>query len=68
MTRIMIFGYGYARHKIDDRKHANALRAISMAMQIRRYSAECTVQYGRSQATLDATGRHHGAIFCPALP
>jgi len=28
--------------------HAPALRAISKAMQVRRYNAECIAQYGRS--------------------
>ena len=39
-----------------------------MAMQIRRYGAERIAQYGRSRATLDATGRRHLAIICPVLP
>jgi hypothetical protein len=32
-----------------------------MAMRIRPYSAERIAQYGRSKATLDATGCHHWA-------
>jgi hypothetical protein len=37
------------------------MRAISMAMRIRRYGAERITQYGRSMsmATLDATGHRH---------
>ena len=35
--------------------------AISMAMWIRWYDAERIAQYGRSRATLDATGRHDQA-------
>jgi hypothetical protein len=35
-----------------------------MAMQIRWYGAESITQYGRSRATLDATGlRHLGGTF-----
>ena len=57
----MLFSYGYARHKKDDRTHAPASWAISMAVWIRWYSAERIAQYGRSRATLDldATGRRH---------
>jgi hypothetical protein len=44
------------------------LLAISMAMRIRRYGAERIAQYGRSRATLDATGRRHRAIICPVSP
>ena len=36
--------------------NAPTLLAISMAMQIRRYGAKPIAQYGRSRATLDATG------------
>ena len=61
----MLFGYGYARHKIVIRKHAPALCAISMAMRIRRYGAERIAQYGRSSATLDATGCHHRVSIHP---
>jgi hypothetical protein len=45
------FSYGYARHKIDNRKNGPALQAISMAMRIRRYSAERIPQYGKCKAT-----------------
>jgi hypothetical protein len=38
-------------------KNAADSLAISMAMRIRRYSAERIAQSGRSRATLDATGR-----------
>ena len=38
------FSYGYAKHKIDDRKNAPALRAILIAMRIRRYVAERIIQ------------------------
>jgi hypothetical protein len=41
---------------------------ISMAMRIRRYSAERIAQYGRSRATLDATGRRQWASIRPVLP
>jgi hypothetical protein len=34
-----------------------------MAMQIRRHGAEHIAQYGRSRATLNATGCHHRAII-----
>ena len=39
-----------------------------MVMRIRRYGAERITQYGRSRATLDATGRHHRASIRPVLP
>jgi len=34
-------------------------------MQIRRYGAKCIAQYGRSRATLDATGRRDRASIHP---
>jgi hypothetical protein len=50
-------------------KNAPTLLAISlMAMRIRRYGAERIAHYGRSRATLDATGRRHWAIICPVSP
>ena len=39
-----------------------------MAMRIRRYGAEFIAQYGRSRATLDATGLRHRASICPVSP
>ena len=42
-----------------------------MAMRIKRYGvygAERIVQYGRSRATLDATGRRHRASIGPVSP
>jgi len=39
-----------------------------MAMRIRWYCAEHIAQYGRSRATLDATGCRQWAIICPVLP
>ena len=68
MTRIMLFSYGYARQIINNRKNAAASLAILMAMRIRRYGAEFIAQYGRSRATLDATGLRHRAIFAPYHP
>jgi len=38
-----------------------------MAMRIMWYGAEHIAQYGRSRATLDATGRRHWASIHPAL-
>jgi hypothetical protein len=49
--------------KLTTEKNAPASRAISMAMQLRRYGAERIAQYSRSRATLDATGRRHLAII-----
>ncbi len=60
--------YIYAWHKNDDRKNAPTLLAISMVMQIRRYGTKRITQYGRSRATLDATGRRRWASICPVLP
>jgi len=64
----MLFTYGYARQIINNRKHAAALLAISMAMRIRRYGAECIAQYSSSRATLDDTKCRHWAIIRPVLP
>ena len=36
--------------------------------QIRWYGAERITQYGRSRATLDATGRRKRVSICPVLP
>ncbi len=49
-------------------KNAPTLLAILMAMRIRWYGAERIVQYGRSRATLDATGRHYRASIRLILP
>jgi len=64
----MLFSYGYARQIINNRKNAAALLAISMTTRISRYGAECIAQWGRSRATLDATGRHHRQLFAPYRP
>ena len=64
----MLFSHGYARQIINNRKNAADLLAISMVMRIRRYGAERIAQYGRSRATLDATGLRHRASICPVLP
>ena len=53
--------------KSSTEKHAPASRAISKAMRVRRYDAERIAQYGRSRATLDATGRRNRAIICPVF-
>jgi len=49
-------------------KNAPTSLAISMAMRIRWYGAERIAQYGRSRATLDATGCRHRASIRPVLP
>ena len=54
--------------KIDDRKKEPASQAISMAMRSKKFGAERITQYGRSRATLDATGRRHRASIHPVLP
>ena len=54
--------------KSKKEKHAPALRAISKAMRVRRYDAECITQYGSSRATLDATERHDQASIHPVVP
>jgi hypothetical protein len=64
----MLFSYSYARQKINNRKKAADLLAISMTMRIRQYGAKHIVQNCRSRATLDATGRRHWAIICPVSP
>jgi len=43
-------------------KNGPSSRAILMAMRIRGYDAKCITKYGRSRATLDATGRRHRVI------
>ena len=68
LTITWSFGYRYAKHKINDRKKWTYLLAILMAMRIRRYGAERIAQYGRSRATLEATGRRKRASIPPALP
>ena len=54
--------------KLMTEKNAPTLLAILMAMRIRWYGAEQIAQYGRSRATLDATGRRHRASIGPVLP
>ncbi len=39
-----------------------------MVMWVKWYGAEHITQYGRSRATLDATGSHHRASFHLVLP
>jgi len=46
-------------------KNGPASQSILMAMWIRRYGVKCIAQYGRSRATLDATGRRHWASIRP---
>jgi len=53
------------KHIINERKHVPASQAISKTMRVRRYNAEHIAQYGRSRATLVATGCHHRVIICP---
>ena len=54
--------------KSTKEKHEPASPAISKAMQVRWYSAECIAQYFRSRATLDATERCDRASICPVSP
>ena len=54
--------------KLTTEKHAPALRAISMAMRIRRYVAKHITQYGRSRTTLDSTACRHREIIFPVSP
>ena len=54
--------------KSTTEKHAAASRTISMAMLIRWCGAKRITQYGRSRATLDATGCRHRVIIHPAPP
>ena len=54
--------------KLAEEKNGPALRAILMAMRIRRYSAERIAHAGRSRATLDAVRCRHWASICPVLP
>jgi hypothetical protein len=37
-------------------------------MRIKWYGAKCITEYGRSRATLDATGSHHRASIHPISP
>ncbi len=64
----MLFSYSYARQIINNRKNGPAFLAISMVMRIRRYGAKLIAQYGRSRATLDATGCRHRASISPVSP
>ena len=54
--------------KLMTEKNAPASRAILMAMWIRWYNVERIAHYGRSRATLDATGSCHWASIRPVLP
>jgi hypothetical protein len=53
--------------KSTTEKNGPALRAILMAMRIKRYSAERIPQYDRSRATLDATGRPPSGEYSPRI-
>jgi hypothetical protein len=68
MTRIMLFSTVMHNKKSRTEKHAAASGTISLAMRIRWNGAKHIAQYGRSRATLDATGRHHRAIIHPVTP
>jgi hypothetical protein len=63
----MLFSYGYARQIIKNKKNAADSLAISMAMRIRRYGAERIAQYGRSRASLDASGCRHWASIAMVI-
>jgi hypothetical protein len=54
--------------KSTKEKHGPASRAISMAMQIRRYGAKRNTLCSRSRATVDATGRRHWDSIHSVLP
>jgi hypothetical protein len=54
--------------KLTPEKNAASSWAISMAVWIKQYGAERIAQYGRSRATLDATGRHHWVSIHPVSP
>ena len=54
--------------KLTTEKHAPAPQAISKVMRVRRYNAECIVQYGRYRATIDATERCNWASIHPVSP
>ena len=64
----MLFSYGYARHKIDNRKKWTCFASHYVGHAYQGYGTERITQYGRSRATLDATGRHHWASSSPVLP
>ena len=49
-------------------KNTPPLRAILMAMRIRRYDAKRIAHDGKSRATLDAVGRPHWVSIHPVLP
>jgi hypothetical protein len=63
----MLFSYDYARQIIKNKKNAADSLAISMAMRIRRYGAERIAQYGRSRASLDASGCRHWASIAMVI-
>jgi hypothetical protein len=69
MTRTMLFSCGNAQQIINNRnKNAADSLAVSRAVQIRRYDAQHIAHYGRSRATLDATGCRHRVSIHPVLP
>jgi hypothetical protein len=69
LTILWSFSYSYADDiKLMTDKNAPPLLAISMAMPIRWYGAERIAQYGRSRATLGATGCCHWVSIHPVSP
>ncbi len=69
-VKLLTWSFNYILHDIKSttEKNAPTLLAISMAMWIRWYGVKRIAQYGRSRATLDATGRCHRASTRPVLP
>jgi hypothetical protein len=67
LTLTWLFKYIYDIQLMAEKKAPTSL-AISMVMRIRWYGAKHIAQYGRSRATLDATGRRHQASIRPVLP
>ncbi len=68
LTITWYLAYVVCTHRIDNKKVGPALRAILMAMTMRRCGAERIDQCSMSRATLEATGRRHQAIIRPVLP
>ena len=54
--------------KSTTEKNGPDLQAILMAIRIGWYGSKPIAQYGRSSATLDATGCRHLASIRPVLP
>jgi len=64
----MLFSHGIGQQRIDDKKNADKLLAISMAMAMQRYDARRIARWSTFRASLEATGCRHRESACAVLP